>query len=274
MVAPQVDPVPGLAETGKLAQTEPTTSRPTASTPAATEAPQPDTANTLALPEGSSPTGPTAEDTAAPTLTTPEVNLTDDTKITKLDTETPQAPQPRKFAVLKSDSSGVRVLAPSGPAPDVAKQIALDSISYSVAGDVQLQGRAQSKAREVRVYLDNTPIAALEVDDSGAWRGALPDVDTGVFTLRIDEIDDSGNVSSRVETPFKREDPAVLQAVNEQTDDLVKAVTVQKGNTLWAIARERYGEGVLYVRVFEANRDQIRNPDLIYPGQVFAIPQK
>ena len=49
-------------------------------------------------------------------------------------------------------------------------------------------------------------------------------------------------------------------------------VTVEPGFTLWRIARETYGEGILYVRVFEANRDQIRNPDLIYPGQVFAVP--
>ena len=48
--------------------------------------------------------------------------------------------------------------------------------------------------------------------------------------------------------------------------------TVQPGNTLWAIARERYGEGIMYVMVFEANRDRIRNPDLIYPGQVFVLP--
>ncbi|MEN8660411.1 MAG: LysM peptidoglycan-binding domain-containing protein, partial [Marivita sp.] len=49
-------------------------------------------------------------------------------------------------------------------------------------------------------------------------------------------------------------------------------VTVQPGNTLWAIARDRYGEGPAYVKVFEANRDRIRDPDLIYPGQVFSIP--
>ena len=53
----------------------------------------------------------------------------------------------------------------------------------------------------------------------------------------------------------------------------VTQVTVQPGNTLWAIARESYGDGVLYVRVFEANRALIRDPDLIYPGQVFTVPQ-
>ncbi|MBY0351428.1 LysM peptidoglycan-binding domain-containing protein, partial [Tabrizicola sp.] len=49
-------------------------------------------------------------------------------------------------------------------------------------------------------------------------------------------------------------------------------VTVQPGFTLWGIAQDRYGTGVMYVQVFEANRDKIRDPDLIYPGQVFAVP--
>ena len=52
----------------------------------------------------------------------------------------------------------------------------------------------------------------------------------------------------------------------------VRRVVVQRGNTLWGIARRNYGEGILYVRVFEANRDKIRDPDLIYPGQVFNVP--
>jgi nucleoid-associated protein YgaU len=50
-------------------------------------------------------------------------------------------------------------------------------------------------------------------------------------------------------------------------------ITVQPGFTLWAIARDTYGDGVLYVQVFEANRDKIKDPDLIYPGQVFTVPQ-
>jgi len=53
----------------------------------------------------------------------------------------------------------------------------------------------------------------------------------------------------------------------------VGLVTVQPGNTLWGIATQQYGEGLLFVRVFEANRDRIRDPDLIYPGQVFTLPE-
>jgi nucleoid-associated protein YgaU len=50
------------------------------------------------------------------------------------------------------------------------------------------------------------------------------------------------------------------------------SVTVQPGFTLWAIAKDQFGDGILYVQVYEANRDRIRDPDLIYPGQVFTLP--
>ena len=50
-------------------------------------------------------------------------------------------------------------------------------------------------------------------------------------------------------------------------------VTVQPGFTLWGIAQERYGDGVMYVQVFEANKDKIKDPNLIYPGQVFSVPE-
>ena len=75
---------------------------------------------------------------------------------------------------------------------------------------------------------------------------------------------------------FKREAPEVLRPPAPEGapehSPLIRAVTVQKGDTLWAISRSRYGDGLLYVRVFQANREAIRNPDLIYPGQVFALP--
>ena len=50
------------------------------------------------------------------------------------------------------------------------------------------------------------------------------------------------------------------------------SITVQPGFTLWGIASEQFGDGVLYVQVFNANKDKIRDPNLIYPGQIFVIP--
>lgn len=182
----------------------------------------------------------------------------------------PDPASPTEVAVLKATLEGVELLNPV--TPQVMDNVAIDTISYSATGDVQLAGRAQSDARSVRVYLDNDAIVNLSVDAQGRWRGDLPNVDEGIYTLRIDEVDEDGSVTSRVETPFKREAPATLTAASAGQEGPIKAITVQKGATLWAIARERYGSGELYVRVFEANRSAIRDPDLIYPGQIFDLP--
>ncbi|MEL7012103.1 MAG: LysM peptidoglycan-binding domain-containing protein [Pseudomonadota bacterium] len=175
-------------------------------------------------------------------------------------------------AVLISDEDGVRVLqAPAGDTgPDVMSVVALDTITYSEEGNVELAGRGTGDSF-VQLYLDNAPITTSRIEEDGNWRSELPELETGVYTLRIDEVDEEGNVTSRVETPFQREDKELLASQEETTG--VRAVTVQAGNTLWAISRERYGEGTAYVRIFEANRDRIRDPDLIFPGQVFRVPQ-
>ena len=50
-------------------------------------------------------------------------------------------------------------------------------------------------------------------------------------------------------------------------------VVVEPGNSLWVIARRLLGSGFKYSVIFAANTDQIRDPDLIYPGQIFLVPQ-
>lgn len=191
-------------------------------------------------------------------------------------TEIAQPPDPAPTApptVLEADAEGVRVVqaAPSLAPPNVA----LDAITYDPEGEVQLAGRATGEGA-VQVYIDNRPITASPVQEGGDWRVDLPDVDTGVYTLRIDELDISGEVVSRLETPFRREEAAEVAAVlAEETDEEgfeVAVKTVQPGATLWAIAEENLGNGIFYVEVFEANADLIRDPDLIYPGQIFRIP--
>ncbi|KIC37275.1 LysM peptidoglycan-binding domain-containing protein [Leisingera sp. ANG-M7] len=190
----------------------------------------------------------------------------------------PAQPEGQAVAVLRADQDGVEVVQPAVPAdPELSKEVALDAITYNGTGEVELSGRARPKAR-VRVYVDNQPVAELDAAETGQWNGRLEDVAPGVYTLRLDEIEAAtGKVVSRLETPFKREAPEALpqperEADPEQPVPLVRAVTVQKGDTLWAISQQKYGSGFLYVRLFEANKGAIRNPDLIYPGQVFTIP--
>ncbi|GHF44864.1 LysM peptidoglycan-binding domain-containing protein [Seohaeicola zhoushanensis] len=187
-----------------------------------------------------------------------------------------QPPVATSIAVLKATKDGVELIQPATPErPDAMEQIALDTISYSETGEVQLAGRAGGQTT-VRVYLDNKAVADIGADETGKWKGELSGVKPGIYTLRLDALNAGGEVVSRLETPFKREAPEVLNPPSQENapdqTPAIRAVTVQKGDTLWAISRERYGNGVLYVRVFEANRDSIRNPDLIYPGQVFSIP--
>lgn len=190
----------------------------------------------------------------------------------------PAAPQPQASpVVIIADSDGARVLqSPTAPelAPEVLASVAIDSISYSDLGEVQVAGRSPS-GDFVRLYLDNTLNSTVRIAKSGLWEAELPDVAPGVYTLRVDQVADGGEVVSRVETPFKREpNEKLVAATQEIIAKRVQAVTVQPGMTLWAISKENYGDGRLYVQVFEANKDRIRNPDLIYPGQVFTVPNQ
>lgn len=52
----------------------------------------------------------------------------------------------------------------------------------------------------------------------------------------------------------------------------VATAQVTRGDSLWRISRQIYGRGVRYTEIFEANKDQIRDPNLIYPGQIFVLP--
>lgn len=52
----------------------------------------------------------------------------------------------------------------------------------------------------------------------------------------------------------------------------IKSYTVKKGDCLWNIAKKYYGNGSKYTLIFNANKSKIQNPNLIYPGQVFTIP--
>ena len=221
-------------------------------------------ARTAQVPQATPPPAPIAD---APQMAdaTPAVP-----SVEPVETTTRLARPTAPVTVLKSTADGVEVL--NAAPPEALENIELDSISYSQTGGVQLAGRARTEAEVVRVYVNNRPVADLNVDENGDWSGALPEIDTGVYTLRVDELNEAGTVTSRIETPFRREDPALLAQSDDATSPATQ-ITVQAGHSLWAIARDRYGEGRLYVQVFEANRDRIRDPDLIFPGQVFDLPK-
>jgi len=53
----------------------------------------------------------------------------------------------------------------------------------------------------------------------------------------------------------------------------IETATVVRGDSLWRISRKIFGHGIRYTLIYEANLDQIRDPSLIYPGQVFVVPR-
>ena len=54
----------------------------------------------------------------------------------------------------------------------------------------------------------------------------------------------------------------------------IRTTTIVQGDNLWRISRKVYGQGIRYTWIYDANTDQIRNPNLIYPGQIFVMPDK
>jgi len=54
----------------------------------------------------------------------------------------------------------------------------------------------------------------------------------------------------------------------------ITTTTVSRGDSLWRLSQTSYGAGMRYAIIYKANREQIRNPNLIYPGQVFVVPAK
>jgi nucleoid-associated protein YgaU len=206
--------------------------------------------------------------------------------------EAPEAPAPTPPTAILLSDQGATVL--QGATPTAPGAVTIAAIAYTPDGAVQLSGVGAPTAT-VRLYLNNTGVADALVAGNGTWVSVLRDVAPGVYQLRADQIDAEGKVTSRFETPFQRETPEALAAAmkpaaaagvpvprspTEQAAAPAAApvapvsVTVQPGFTLWQIAREKLGDGVMYVQVFEANKEQIRDPDLIYPGQVFTIPDQ
>lgn len=142
--------------------------------------------------------------------------------------------------------------------------VSVDVVDYDDQGNIALAGRGEIGA-EIFVYLDNTLIGRVMVDEEGKWQlEPKQQIEPGLYRLRADQQKD-GAVIARVELPFSRSAPTVELGVGT-------TVTVQPGNSLWRIARRTLGRGMAFTAIYEANSDQIRDPDLIYPGQIFTVP--
>lgn len=161
-----------------------------------------------------------------------------------------------------------RTLQVPGANTSTVMSLYIASIDILPDGSAIATGLA-SRGDSLRIYVNNAYINEVVADDDGNWRlvlGVLSGEDE--HELRVDQIArGEGEVSLRIVQPFNKENPI-------DTSQSQRAVVVTRGNNLWAIARSIYGGGELYSLIFEQNAGQIRNPDLIYPGQVFNLPME
>lgn len=196
----------------------------------------------------------------------PDRTGSDELAATEDATVDPQAP----LAVLMRPDGSVKVLGEVARLPHRGSSgnVSIESVTYDAGGEVSVSGRAATGSADIQIYIDNQPILRARAAPDGNWQAQLDGIERGVYRLRVDELDEAAQVTSRAEIPFERVTPEIAREAGGP-----QALIVQPGNTLWAMSRERFGDGTRYMRIFDANRDQIRNPDLIYPGQVFILPE-
>ncbi|MEM7210326.1 MAG: LysM peptidoglycan-binding domain-containing protein [Pseudomonadota bacterium] len=152
------------------------------------------------------------------------------------------------------------------PAERAVVGVVLDSVTYDESGAVILSGRGVVE-RVIRIYANGEAAGTARVDPDGRWVWATETArPEDIKLFRMDELGPEGSVTSRVETPFtySRFAPKLVQD---------RRVVIQRGDALWRIAEQFYGEGIRYSMIYGANTELIRDPDLIYPGQIFTIPE-
>ena len=213
----------------------------------------------------------------------------------------PAADEKPMVALMTPDRPTVVLSQPAAP---TASAVAVDAVDVEPNGKTHVSGRARPGAA-VRLYLNDSFVAPVTADADGRFAVTINQgVAPGNYRVRLDEVDSSGKVRTRAEAPFSVPDVAVTASAPAQiaaaaTPDTAAAreppsavattapdatspsavvvpkiatITVSRGDSLWRISQRALGAGTRYATVFKANKEQIRNPNLIYPGQIFVLP--
>lgn len=113
--------------------------------------------------------------------------------------------------------------------------------------------------------ISNAIIEKLETENTNAAYGAYS------FSMDLKEIRiaNSAYVAPKVQSTKKS---GTQQVKTSASDSGKRYYVIRKGDTLWAISKKYYGKGSLYTKIYNANRNIIKNPNLIYGGQKIVIP--
>jgi nucleoid-associated protein YgaU len=184
---------------------------------------------------------------------------------------------------------GMRTLAT--PAPAAGSRVAIQSVEADAPGSLVAKGSAQPNTT-LRLYLNQADLAEAKTQSDGRWSLTIKGgMSPGGYVIQADEINPSGaTVVASANTPFDYPDmpaaPALQAAAapasaepsstSSPADPVIESVQTKRvatGHTLWALSKSYYGDPTRYPAIVEANRAQIHNPNVIFPGQVFVVPK-
>ena len=218
-------------------------------------------------------------------------------------------PQPEAKAASAATTLPATAAAAPAPSPPPAlalrtlatpatavSRVAIRSVEADAAGGLIAKGSAGPNAT-VRFYLNGSSVADAKTQSDGRWSLTIKNGMTpGGYMMRADEINPGdASVVASADTPFdypaRRSAGAPAAAIRrarppppqtwgapkappsaDAVVDSVQTALVRPGHTLWALSQNYYGDPTRYPVIYEANKWEIHNPNLIYPGEVFVMP--
>lgn len=189
-------------------------------------------------------------------------------------------------ALMAPGKPSIILSRPEEPDAVASDQLVVDTVETDPGGrQLYVSGHSSPRA-SVRLYIDDGYLGATTANADGRFSFTTlrsRDAAGGTYRVRLDEVEvTTGAVRARAEVAFTpppqaeaAADGAVQGALQGSTQGAMQGSrVVSQGDTLWRISRLAYGDGMRYTVIYDANHGQIRNPDRIYPGQVFVIPGK
>jgi|GEM_PF-4819486 len=179
--------------------------------------------------------------------------------------------QPAVLVVSKKPAEEIAIVAGGSKPSKVLKApkgqnigpLRVAKLDYTSNGELRVEGMAEAGSI-VRLYIDGDMALEMDVDLGGIFTGETTlRLEERRTILRADMLKD-GKVARRVEYKFT---PRFFDEDN-------RALVIRRGDNLWNIAIREYGRGTDYVVLFEANSDQIADPNKIYARQVISVPNK
>lgn len=198
-------------------------------------------------------------------------------------------------ALMTPDKPSVVLSKPAAPDPAASGSVVVETVEAEAGGKKLFVTGHSVPGALIRLYLNDSYHSTATADASGRIAFTAADDAArygGDYRVRLDEVDRaSGVIKSRAEVPFTAPQVLATAAVSGARDSNVGAagaggsaaelqripqkgqmMTVSRGDSLWRISRLAYGDGARYTVIYDANHKQIRNPNRIYPGQIFLIP--